>query len=519
MKSYDVIVIGAGHNGMTAAALLANSGRRVLIVEAADVVGGMARTSELLPDFKVSPVAHILNKLDTRVVRALELQKYGLELKQQAVQTVCLSDDGNHLTLGGAYGATVDGLSGEELSAWKELRSRLMFQSALLERFNLETPIQPFAGGKIQKFNFLKAALHLKLAGKSELREFLRMILMCVADVADEALEDDRLKGLLSFDATLGIHLGPRSPTSLLGLYQRLAGEIRGCQTVPKGGMGAVMSAFHNSAKSAGVKFEMSAKVARIQLENAKIKGIATNTGKEFHAPCVVSAINPVTTFMDLVGPQYLNTGFVRDIRTIRCRGNVSRLNLALNCPPEITGLEKAKLSARLVWAPSINKIESAFNPSKYGELPNAPMFEFIVPSATDNIMAPDGAATMSIAIQNTPYNLKEGWKSGRKRLEKSVMAQLEILAPGFSKSVLASQLLSPVDIEAQFNAPGGHWHHGELQVDRLYALRPVFGAAHYRASIDGLYICGAGTHPGGGISGASGMNVAREVIADMAGV
>jgi len=518
MKSFDVIVIGAGHNGMTAAAVLAKSGRQVLVVEAADTVGGMARTTELAPGFRVSPVAHILNKLDKRVIRALDLHKHGLEHRLSAAQTVCLSGDGDHLILGGIYGEKVDGLPETEHTAWSELRARLMFQSSLLARFNSETPMQPHAAGKMQKFNVLKAALRLKLAGRAELQEFLRMALMCVADVADETLEDDRLKGLLSFDATLGVHLGPRSPTSLLGLYHRLAGEAHGSQIVPKGGMGAVMRAFHVAAKAFGASFEMSAKVARIIVENGIAKGVTTTNGTTYRAPCVVSAINPVTTFLELVEPRNLGTGFVRDIRTIRCKGNVSRLNLALDRVPEFTGLETTNLSARMVWAASVDEVERNFNPSKYGELPAAPTFEIILPSASDKTMAPDGAATMSIAIQNTPYDLKEGWKVGKKRLQKSIMTQLEKLAPGISKSVLTSDLLSPVDIEGHFNTLGGHWHHGELQVDRLYALRPVFGAAHYRAPIGGLYICGAGTHPGGGISGASGLNAAREVMADEAG-
>ena len=519
MKSFDVIVIGAGHNGMTAAAVLAKSGRRVLVVEAADTVGGMARTTDIAPGFRVSPVAHIMRKLDSRVVRTLGLRKYGFEHRQSAVKTVCLSDDGNHLVLGGAYGEKVDGLPEAERSAWADLRARLLFQAKVLARFDAETPMQPRAAAKLQKFQVLNAALRLKLAGNTELRQFLRMGLMCVADVVDEALHDDRLKGLLSFDATLGIRLGPRSPTSLLGLYHRLGGEASGAQFIPKGGMGTVMQAFHDAAKATGVSFAMSTKAAQILVETGVAKGIATTTGDTFHAPCVVSAISPVTTFLDLVGAPNLDTGFVRDIRTIRWQGNVSRLNLALDRPPDFTGLDAKNLPARLVWAPSVDHVEKNFNPSKYSEMPGSPTFELVIPSATDATMAPDGAATMSITIQNTPYDLKEGWEAGKGRLQKSVMAQLEKLAPGLGKSVLASELLSPADIETRFHVLGGHWHHGELQVDRMYALRPIFGAAHYRAPISGLYICGAGTHPGGGISGAAGLNAAREVMADRAGV
>ncbi len=522
MTSYDALVIGAGHNGMTAAAVLAKSGRRVAVIEAAGETGGMARTVELSPGFKVSQVAHLLNRLNAEVVQALELEKHGLTLKNSTVPTVCLSETGEHLVMKGAYGDAADGLNTANATVWQELRRRLLFQSSLLQRFINTTPVQPGASAPGQKFQAARTALQLKLSGKEEMRQFLRMMLMCVADVADEDLNDDRLKGLLSFDATHGVHLGPRSPTSLLGLYYRLAGEVageRGAQIVPKGGMGSAMKAFHVAAERAGATFRTGCAVRKILIERGRAAGIVTAAGEEIRAGCVVSAISPVTTFMQLVGPRELDTGFVRDIRSIRTRGNVSKLNLALDRPPEFDGLQPNMQTARIVFAPSIDQVEQGFNPSKYGEVADEPCFEMVVPSASDSTMAPAGAATVSISIQNTPYDLKRGWNaSTRQRLQETIIRQLERLAPGIGKSIVASELLAPVDIEAACLAPGGHWHHGELQIDRMYALRPVFGAADYRSPIDNLYICGAGTHPGGGICGASGLNAAREVIADNTG-
>lgn len=519
MTSYDAIVIGAGHNGLTAAVTLAKSGRRVLLVEAAHEPGGMARNVELATGFRQSRVAHVLNRLNPEVIETLELVKHGLTLHTSAVPTVCLSDNGDHLVMQGAYGEKSDGLTADDASAWRELRERLLLQSTLLKRFINSTPIQPGAVEWSTRILAAKTALKLKLAGAEELRQFLRMALMCVADVADEALTDDRLKGLLSFDATLGIHLGPRSPTSLLGLYYRLTGEADGqpgAQVVPEGGMGAVIEAFQRASESAGVTLRTGCEVRKVLVDNGRAVGVSTTQGEEIHAPCVVSAISPVTTFLTLVGPRELDTGFVRDIRSIRTRGNVSRLNLALDRPPEINGLRANLRSARMVYAPSIDHVERAFNPTKYGELSEALCFELIVPSESDAASAPAGAATASISVQNTPYDLKAGWsKASKKQLRKSLIRQLERLAPGIGNSIVASELLTPVDIESEYLAPGGHWHHGELQIDRMYSLRPVFGAANYRGPLVGLYICGAGTHPGGGMCGASGLNAARQVIAD----
>ncbi len=514
--SFDTIVIGAGHNGLTTATVLAKSGRRVLVLEASDQVGGMAQTATFAPGFQASSVAHVLNRLDPATVRALDLYRHGLSAMDVSVPTIALAAKTAPLILNGGYGEQVLGLDAKKSADWQALRRRLMFQASLLGRFIPEIPVQPGAASFAQKWPAIKAALRLKLAGKDEMRQFMRMILMAAADVADEDITDDRLLGLLAFDATLGIHLGPRSPSSMLGLYNRLAGQaagLRGGQIVPKGGMGAVMQAFLSAAEGAGVTLRTGAKVGRITVEEGHATGVELTGGETIAAREVVSAIHPMTTFLDLVGPSELDTGFVRDIRSIRSKGNVTRINLALSRPPELDGVAAHQMTARFVAAPSIDHVERAFNPSKYGELAKAPCFEFTLPSASDPSMAPDGAATLSIAVSNTPYSLKGGWKRGEKTLLKSVLEQLDTLSPGLSASVQASEILTPPAIEARFNVPGGHWHHGEFQVDRLYGLRPVFGAAHYRAPVAGLFLTGAGTHPGGGVSGAAGLNAAKAVL------
>jgi phytoene dehydrogenase-like protein len=343
------------------------------------------------------------------------------------------------------------------------------------------------------------------------------MLLMNVADVLDEHLEDDRLRGLLAFDATLGSHLGPRSPTSLLGLYYRLTGEIAGragAQIVPSGGMGAVVAAMARAADAAGVMVRTGAAVRRILVEKDRAVGIALASGEEIRARAIVSAANPRTTFLDLVDPRELDTGFVRKVKHIRMKGDVARVSLALDGPPEFRGVGAEGHRGRLVIAPSPDHVERAFNPAKYGEFSPEPVMEVTLPSLTDPSLAPAGACVLSANVQYAPYALKQGWDTGRPKLLAAIIDQLERHASGIGKSVRHAELLTPLDIEARYAIPGGHWHHGELQADQMLMSRPVSGAAGYDTPIDGLFLAGAGSHPGGGVSGVPGLNAARRIIA-----
>ena len=520
---WDAIVIGGGHNGLVAAAMLAKSGRTVIVLEAADEFGGPARTEEFAPGFFAS-VAHVLNRLHPEVVKALELERHGLGLiggnatgRTPTPPTVVLSERNGPLTLHGAYGERLTGATAAEAAAWKDLRAQLLRYAGILKPFLSRRPPQ------IGEFSFVdasalgSAALSLRRLGKEDMRDFLRMLLMNVADAADEQLADDRLKGLLAFDAVLGSHLGPRSPTSLLGLYYRLAGEaggLGGAQALPRGGMGAVIAALVNAAKAAGVALRTDASVARIVVEKGRATGVMLKSGEELRAATIVSAINPASTFLDLVGPRETDTGFVRTVKAIRMRGDVAKLHLALDRPPAFTGLKDEALRGRLVIAPSANHVENAFNPAKSGEFSPRPVMEITLPSLGDPALAPAGACVLSANVQYAPYELKEGWAKGKPKFLKAIMAALEAHAPGIGKSVRHAELLTPVDIEARYAMPGGHWHHGELQADQMLMSRPVPGCSGYATPIDGLFLAGAGSHPGGGISGAPGLNAARTILA-----
>ncbi|MFN3548728.1 MAG: phytoene desaturase family protein [Mesorhizobium sp.] len=514
---FDAIVIGGGHNGLACAAALGRTGRKVLVLEAGPAFGGAAGTHEFAPGFRVSSLAHILNRLHPEMVAALSLQRHGLAFSTGPMPSVALSAAGDPLVLEGAYGERLEGsVDASDRAGWSELRSMLLRQAGILKPFLSRRPPDLGAMSLAQASALGSAALSLRRLGKEDMREFLRMVLMNVADVLDEHVGDNRLKGLVAFDATLGAHLGPRSPTSLLGLYYRLAGEMNGVagdQLLPRGSMGAVVSALASAAEAAGCALRTGAVVRRILVDKGRAVGVLLDDGEDIRARTIVSAINPVSTFLDLVGARHVDTGFVRKLRNIRMKGDAAKLHLALDAPPRFAGLSEAAHRGRLVIAPSVDHVERAFNPAKYGEFSPEPVMEITLPSLADPSLAPQGACVLSAVVQFAPYALKEGWETGGPGFLAAIMAVLERHAPGIGNSVRHAELLTPADIEARFRMPGGHWHHGELQVDQMLMNRPVQGADGYDTPIDGLFLAGAGSHPGGGVSGAPGWNAARRVV------
>ncbi|MDQ6432759.1 NAD(P)/FAD-dependent oxidoreductase [Mesorhizobium sp. LHD-90] len=516
MTSFDAIVIGGGHNGLVAAAFLAKSGRKVLVLEAEQETGGAGRSHEFAPGFRVS-MAHLLNRLHPEVVKGLGLESHGLNLSPaRQIPSVALSTEADPLVLTGAYGERLEGISPAAEREWADVRAQLFRYAGILKPLLARRP--PALGGMAltEAAAFAMTGLSLKRLGKEDMRDFLRVLLMNAADFLDEGLADDRLKGLLAFDAVIGSHLGPRSPTSLLGLYYRLTGETGGApggQLQPAGGMGAVTAALRKAAEKAGATIRTGSAVKAITVENGRAAGIVLEDGEAIRAATIVSAMNPRTTFMDLVGPRHLDTGFTRRVQNIRMKGDAAKLHLALDRAPEFLGLPLEHRRGRLVIAPSTDYVENAFNPAKYGEFSLEPAMEITLPSLDDPSLAPAGACVLSATVQYAPYALKEGWERGKPKFLEAILSVLERHAPGIRKTIVHSELLTPVDIEQRYRMPGGHWHHGELQADQMLMSRPVFGAEGYDTPIAGLFLAGSGSHPGGGISGVPGMNAAKRVL------
>ncbi len=507
--TWDAVVVGGGHNGLVAATRLARAGRRVLVLEAAEATGGAARTIEFLSGWRVPAVAHFAHLLHPAILRELDLARHGLRWAASNVATTVLDPDGRALRLAGPFGERIEGSVGGA-EGWPALRARLLRFARTLQPFLTEIP-PPLAGGHWrERLPLARLGLAIRRLGRAEGQEFLRMALMSVADALEEELACPKLAGAVAFDAVLGTRLGPRSPTSLMTLLYRLAGSVDGRQAalaLPVGGMGSVAAALEAAARAAGVTIRTATPVAAIEVERGRVVAVVTEAGERIAAAVIVSAVNPRTTFLDLVGAPRLDTDFVRRVEGIRIRGTVAKLHLALDGAPAFIGLPPERLGDRLLVAPSIDHVERAFNAVKYGEASPAPAMEIVLPTVTDPSLAPAGGHVLSACIQYVPPG------ADRAAVLRTAMAVLEAHAPGIGARVRAAELLTPDDLEARWRMPGGQWHHGELAVDQMFVLRPVFGAERYDTPVGGLYLCGAGSHPGGGVSGVPGWNAARRIL------
>lgn len=504
---YDAIVVGAGHNGLVCSAMLARAGKRVLVLEANEQVGGAAVTREFADGYSVSACAHLLYQLQKEVRKDLQLAP---RLSSENMTTIALAENGDHVRL---LGDSVEGVSDDDVESYRGFRKRMTRFSDLLRKYLNKAP--PRLGAKDLK-NLLalgQLGFDLRRLGKEEMQEFLRLIGMNIHDELNERFASPLLKGAISLDAVLGTHLGPRSPNTIMTYLYRLAGD-HGRTAVPAGGMGSVSNELAQVARSAGVTIRTNMPVRRIVIENGRVTGVETESGDHFESFTVISNADPKNTIMNLVGARHLETGFTRRIRHLRSKGNAAKLHLALDGLPTIAGVTKKEFAERFVIAPDEHYVERAFNPAKYGECSPQPVVEMTFPSFRDETLAPAGKHVMSAIVQYAPYELKGGWNDAAKdAFMQNVIKTISRYAPDIEQRITASELLTPADIESEFHITGGHWHHGELTLDQFLFVRPVGGAAQYRMPVDGLYLCGAGTHPGGGVSGAAGRNAARTIL------
>ncbi len=511
----QIVVVGGGHNGLVCAAYLAKAGQTVTLLEAADTVGGAAVTREFAPGFRVSACAHLLNLLDAGIRSDLALDANGLEFARADLQTIALADNGDHLTISGdsVSGAAV---SEADQTALVDYRRRMDRFARLLGRLHKRPPPRLGVNNSGDLLSIARLGLDIRRLGKTDMNEFLRIAGINIYDVLEENFEHPLLKGALSLDGVLGAHLGPRSNNSLLNALHRISGRVGGDQgslAIPRGGMGAVTSVLGAAAERNGVSIRTSSRVRSIQLDGDRIRGVELDNGEQIAAAAIVSNADPRTTFFDLLGARHLEAEFVRKIDNIRMRGDAAKLHLALDRLPEFTGLAQEKAGERLVIAPDMAYVERAFDHSKYGRYSTEPALEITIPSVHDDSLAPTGQHVLSAVVQYAPYALKEGWETGKQAFLDQLIDLIGRYAPDISQRVVAAELLTPVDIEREFGMTGGHWHHGEYALDQALMLRPVPGAAQYATPINGLFLCGAGCHPGGGVMGNAGRNAAAVVL------
>jgi len=511
----NVVIIGAGHNGLTCAAYLAKEGRQVTVVEAAEQVGGAAVTREFAPGYRVSAGAHLLYMLDKNVRRELSLESAGLSFSQTDMKTVALAEDGNHLHISGEklQGAIV---THADQLAFVEYQRFMRRFASVIGRLHNRVPPRIGTRNRSDLLTLAKTALDVRMLGKDDMREFLRIAGINIYDILQENFEHPLLKGALSLDGILGTNLGPRSNNSVFTALHRLSG-LQG-MTMPRGGMGAVSDAIAATARKHGATIRTSAAVSRIYMDGDRVAGVELQDGEKIAAATVISSADPKTTFFNLVGARNLEAGFARRISHIRMRGNTAKLHLALDGLPPFKGLDQSQLGERLLIAPDIEYVERAFNHAKYGEHSIKPVAEITIPSLHDDSLAPAGKHVLSAVVQYAPYQLeqgqlKQGWDTEKAGFTDLVIDLLEQYAPGIRQQIVEQEMLTPVDIEREFRITGGHWHHGELALDQFLMLRPVPHSAQYLSPIDGLFLCGAGSHPGGGVMGSAGRNAASAVL------
>jgi phytoene dehydrogenase-like protein len=514
-ESRPIVIIGGGHNGLVCAAYLARAGRKVLVLEAAKRVGGAATTREFAPGFHVSAVAHLLYGLDPLVEKELALARHGLSFARSAMRTVALAPSAAPLVLNG--GAVERGeLPSGDWTALANFDKRMRRFASLLARQHRRVPPRLTWLGWREALQAARLPLDIRLLGRRDMREFLRIATMNLFDVLEDTFESAQLKGALAMDGVLGTNLGPRSGHTVLSLLHRWSGHAgaraRGC-ALPRGGLGAVSDAIAAAAQTAGAVIRLSSPVSAVLMDGDCAAGVRLESGEEIAASAVVSNADPRSTFLKLLGARHLEAEFARGVHHLRTKGTAAKLHLALTSLPAFRGLDAAHAGERLLIAPDLNYIDLAFNPSKYGEYSEWPVIEITIPSLHDLTLAPQGQQVLSAVVQYAPYDIAGGWDANRDGFRETILNVLEEHAPGLRKSIIAAELYTPLDIEREFQITGGHWHHGEITLDQYLMLRPVPGAAQYATPVNGLYLCGAGSHPGGGVMGSAGRNAAKVIL------
>lgn len=526
MQRYDVILIGAGHNGLVAAAYLAKAGRKVLVLERRPVVGGIVATEEIYAGFKYFTGAHLAGSFSAQIIAELGLERHGLKILPLDPLLFAPVREGNSLLIPRDPAKTIEEigrLSGRDAESFPSFCALIAKLTVFLRRLHA-VPLPNGTGPQSSILpDLVKVGFRFRRLGKKEMYEFLRILPMSIADLLNEWFESEALKAAMAATGLLESFVGPRAQgTAYVFLHHLSAqsgGVFRSSGSV-SGGIHRLPQALAQAAQQYGAEIRTGTEVAGIATRSGKATGVALASGEEISAGAVISSADAKRTFLGLVEPTYLDPQFLLQIKNIRSRGTVARINLALDALPKFKvgsgEAAAAHLSGIIHIGPTLDYLERAADDAKYGRFSRQPFLEITIPSLAEPSLAPAGKHVMSVWMQSAPYRLREGdWNEQRQHLGDCVTELIESYAPGFKNSVLHVHVSTPLDLEQNFGVTGGHLGHAELSLDQIFFMRPVPGWGGHGTPIENLYLCGSGTHPGGGITGLPGYSAAARVLKD----
>jgi phytoene dehydrogenase-like protein len=522
-----VVVVGGGHNALVTAFYLAKAGFKPLVLERREILGGGAITEEFHPGFRASTLAHTVGPLRADIAADMQLENYECHMLHPDPRVFAPAPDGKALLFYNNHAKTAGGiarLSTKDAAKYTEFAETLHRLFAVLAQLISITPPAIDSPSPEDLWNLLKTGRGIRGLGKKGIFDLLRWGPMAVADFVAEFFDTELLRAVIAARGIFGTSLGPWSAGSGAVLLLRAAADSHpvGSASIPHGGLGSLTGALAESARIAGAQIRTQAEVQHIRVKEGAVTSVVLADGEEIPADAVVSGVDPKRTFFNLLDPSQLDPTFAMRIRNIRAKGTVAKVHLALGDLPTFPALTDAiaaegflqALSGRIHIGPDIDYLERAFDASKYGEFSPAPYLDVTIPTLLDASLAPDGKHVLSAYVQFAPYKLKEGnWDGARQQLGETVIKTLAAYSPDLPGLIEAIQVITPQDLETVYGFTGGHIFHGELALDQLFTMRPVLDWARYRTPIRGLFLCGSGTHPGNGLTGASGANAAREII------
>jgi phytoene dehydrogenase-like protein len=528
MRESDVVIVGGGHNGLVCAFYLARAGLSVTVLERRGVVGGAAVTEEFTPGFRNSVASYTVSLLAPKVIADMRLAEHGLSILSRRVQNFLPLNDRDYLRTGeGITKSEVAKFSARDADRLDAFSDRLTKLADLIRETLLKSPPNITQGGWIAALGEMIRAIPLaRLVGHTDMaakRDLLALFGQSAGDWLDGWFESDAIKAAFGFDAIVGNYASPYAAGTAYVLLHHAIGEVNGKKGTwghAIGGMGAITQAMAAACGKLGVDLRTNAGVREILVEKGRAVGAVTDSGEIFRGRAVISNLNPKLLFQSLVDPALLPADFRDRIARYRCASGTFRMNVALSELPRFSCLPEAgdHLTAGIIMAPSLGYMERAYADARAHGWSKAPIVEMLIPSFVDDTLAPPGKHVASLFCQHVAPELPDGksWDAHRDEVADLMIDTVERFAPGFKASVIARTAMSPLDLERVFGLVGGDIIHGSLSLDQLFSARPVLGYADYRSPVAGLYMCSAGTHPGGGVSGMPGHNAAHAVMRDM---